>query len=65
MFTNAPPEFPDLWQHLFDKISEVVRVTGGTAKMETMPRVTEEARLNGLPIAIAQSPGRSLSESPR
>ena len=33
-------------------------------RAETMPAVTEPPRPNGLPIAITQSPGRILSESP-
>ena len=33
-------------------------------RAETMPAVTVPPRLNGLPIAITQSPSRSLSESP-
>ncbi len=34
-------------------------------RAETMPAVTEPPRPNGLPIAITQSPGRILSESPK
>ena len=33
-------------------------------RAETMPAVTVPPRPNGLPIAITQSPSRSLSESP-
>ena len=33
-------------------------------RAETMPAVTVPPRLNGLPIAITQSPSRSLSLSP-
>ena len=34
------------------------------SRAETMPAVTVPPRPNGLPIAITQSPTRSLSESP-
>ena len=34
-------------------------------RAETMPAETEPPRPNGLPIAITQSPGRILSESPK
>ena len=33
-------------------------------RAETMPAVTVPPRLNGLPMAITQSPSRSFSESP-
>jgi hypothetical protein len=66
MFTRAPPELPllieaSVW------MKSLIFPSGPPERLTalTMPAVTEDTRPRGLPIAMAQSPTRTVEESPR
>src|SRR5437773_3428615 len=64
-FTSGPPELPGLIDaSVWMKFSYVVIPTSDRPVALTTPTVTVWSSPNGLPIAIAHSPTRSLSESP-
>src|SRR5437773_2470640 len=64
-FTSGPPELPGLIDaSVWMKFSYVVVPTSDRPVALTTPTVTVWSSPNGLPIAIAHSPTRSLSESP-
>ena len=66
MFSSGPPELPGLIAASVCKTAcDRPEATGKGRPIALMtPAVTVWARLNGLPIAITQSPGCICSESP-
>ena len=66
MFSSGPPEFPGLMAASVCSMSSDRPVETGNGRFIALitPTLTVCDRLNGLPIAITQSPGSIWLESP-
>ena len=70
VFTNAPPELPgftaaSVWINASIAYLSSSRILILRAFAETIPAVTVDSKLKGLPIAKTHSPTRILSELPK